>query len=408
MNKLKLLVLIEMAILAVSATSLVSRSFCQSSNDVWIVHDTIDPTLEGVRWQETGVIDQAPSWITDGRWLEVSTRENLVSPNDIFVSMYELFNWSLVKTAYNLQFATFNDFTQYLVNNPDWWLEETWLLDTSWYGIATNTTGISWSFNQLNSEAQLWTWYHITRIPEYFVGSERLSNWLVGFDLTPISIGNLEIYQFSEDTNQAGSQYNLYFKAPANILTQHSNNYTLTLGVNPLNAGRTLNIDQWVDVNMPADTEIKETSPSNMSLMKGNTATFVISKDDPLPTSFTVVSGSPSKSFSQVVWESASVWLLTPGGWAAMATLVVLSYTAFRGRRIWGRSKLYHRMYKSMVTIFNLYSSDIIKFHQEMANISSSVFNLLIEDKITDEQFEKLLVRRDDLVKRVQGEPPKP
>lgn len=408
MNKLKLLVLIEMAILAVSATSLVSRSFCQSSNDVWIVHDTIDPTLEGVRWQENGVIDQAPSWITDGRWLEVSTRENLVSPNDIFVSMYELFNWSLVKTAYNLQFATFNDFTQYLVNNPDWWLEETWLVDTSWYGIATNTTGISWSFNQLNSEVQLWTWYHITRIPEYFVGSERLSNWLVGFDLTPISIGNLEIYQFSEDTNQAGSQYNLYFRAPANILTQHSNNYTLNLGVNPLNVGRTLNIDQWVDVNMPADTEIKETSPSNMSLMKGNTATFVISKDDPLPTSFTVVSGSPSKSFSQVVWESASVWLLTPGGWAAMATLVVLSYTAFRGRRIWGRSKLYHRMYKSMVTIFNLYSSDIIKFHQEMANISSSVFNLLIEDKITDEQFEKLLVRRDDLVKRVQGEPPKP
>ena len=65
-------------------------------------------------------------------------------------------------------------------------------------------------------------------------------------------------------------------------------------------------------------------------------------------------------------------------------------------------------MYKSMVTIYDLYSSDIIKFHQEMANISSSVFKLLIEDKITDEQFEKLLVRRDDLMKRAQSEPPKP
>jgi hypothetical protein len=65
-------------------------------------------------------------------------------------------------------------------------------------------------------------------------------------------------------------------------------------------------------------------------------------------------------------------------------------------------------MYNSMVTIFDLYSSDIIKFHQEMANVSSSIFKLLIEDRITDEQFEKLLVRRDDLVKRVQGEPPKP
>jgi hypothetical protein len=61
-----------------------------------------------------------------------------------------------------------------------------------------------------------------------------------------------------------------------------------------------------------------------------------------------------------------------------------------------------------MVTIYDLYSTDVIKFHQEMANVSTSIFKLLIEDKITDDQFEKLLVRRDDLLKRVHGEPPPP
>jgi len=98
------------------------------------------------------------------------------------------------------------------------------------------------------------------------------------------------------------------------------------------------------------------------------------------------------------------VWLVTPGGWAAIATLSVLGFTGLRGRRIWRRSSLYHRMYNSMVTIFHLYSTDLIKFHQEMANVSSSIFQLLIQDKITDEQFERLLVRRDDLLKRAYGE----
>jgi hypothetical protein len=192
------------------------------------------------------------------------------------------------------------------------------------------------------------------------------------------------------------------------MLTQHGDNFTLTIGVAPAYIGYTFKMQQVIDINMPANTEVIETSPVNMSLPRGNTATFVISKDDPFPASFTAVSGSPSKAFSQVVWENASLWLFTPGGWAAIASLTVLGYTGFRGRRIWRRSKLYHRMYNSMVTIFDLYSSDIIKFHQEMANVSSSIFKLLIEDRITDEQFEKLLVRRDDLVKRAQGEPPKP
>jgi len=405
----KIFAFLQILVLMLSAMFLTSHIVCKSASEsIWYVHDTIDPSLDEVRWREEGAISEAQSWISDGSWFDMYKRESLVGANDIFVSMYERFNWSRVKDMYNLQFTTFSEFTQYLIDNPVWWLKEIWEIDTEWYGISANTTGINYLFNHVNSEAQLWTWFHITRIPEYFVGSERLSNWLVGFDLTSVSIGNLKIYEFYEDSNLEGSHYSLYYKAPANMLTQHGDNFTLTISVAPAYIGYTFKMQQVIDINMPANTEVIETSPVNMSLPRGNTATFVISKDDPFPASFTAVSGSPSKAFSQVVWENASLWLFTPGGWAAIASLTVLGYTGFRGRRIWRRSKLYHRMYNSMVTIFDLYSSDIIKFHQEMANVSSSIFKLLIEDRITDEQFEKLLVRRDDLVKRAQGEPPKP
>jgi len=43
---------------------------------------------------------------------------------------------------------------------------------------------------------------------------------------------------------------------------------------------------------------------------------------------------------------------------------------------------------------------DPSRFNQEMENISSSIFKMLVEDKITDDQFEKLLKRRDDLTER--------
>ena len=380
----------------------------QSAN-VWYVQDTIDPSLEEVRWREDGAIGQPPAWIEDGSWSEFSKRESLVNAGDIFVSQYERFNWTLVKETYSLQFATFDEFAQYLVSNPLYWVRDMWQIDVEWYGIESNTTGINYSFDERGSEAMIWTYYHITRIPEYFIGGERLSSWLAAFDLTPISLGNLKLYEFYEDANIKGIHYDLRFRAPGNVLVQHGENYTLTILVSPADIGRKFNMQQVIDINMPANTEIKEMTPANLSLVRGNTASFILSKDDPFPAAFTVVSGPPAKPLNQALFEGASVWLLTPGGWAAIASLTVLGVTLVRGRVIWRRSRLYHHMYNSMVTIYDLYASDVLRFHQEMANLSSSVFKLLIEDKVTDDQFEKLLVRRDDLLKRVQNEtPPRP
>ncbi len=71
---------------------------------------------------------------------------------------------------------------------------------------------------------------------------------------------------------------------------------------------------------------------------------------------------------------------------------------------------MYHRLYRSMVTLYDLYSKDEAKFRAEINGASKTIFKMMVEDKITDEQFEKLLTRRDDLLERAQKEqlPPPP
>jgi hypothetical protein len=209
-------------------------------------------------------------------------------------------------------------------------------------------------------------------------------------------------WEFHEDWTKNGWAYNLYFRAPAHVLSQHEDNYTFSMDVASSYRGNAYNTSQIIEIDMPANTEIKEMSPSSLAVHKANTASFVKAPDDVFPDSFMVVSGLPAKSLSQIIADDVSLWFLTPGGWAAIGSLLVLSFTGFRGRRIWNRNKLYHRLYKSMVSIYGMYEKDLLKFHQEMDNISRTIIKMLVEDKINDEQFEKLLKRRDDLIIRAQ------
>lgn len=362
----------------------------------------IDPSLDGVKWSEEGGIQVAPTWISDGMWNALSIQQSLVSPGDIFVSWYESFNWSLVHYYYGFSFVSAYDFGDNLTANPMWWLNYMWKVDTEWSGIFANTSKVTYTFNEDSSAFELSLWFHITRIPEYFVGHGGLQSWLAGFDLTPVSTGGLTAWEFHEDWNQNGVYYNLYFKAPANLLSQHEDNYTFSIGVSSLYRGSAFNTSQVIDINMPANTEIKETSPASMAVQNGNTASFVKAREDLYPEAFTVVSGSPSKSLSQVIMDDVGLWFVTPGGWAAIGSLLVLTFTGLRGRRIWNRNKLYHRLYKSMVSIYDMYSRDLLKFHQEMENMTRTIIKMLVEDRINDEQFEKLLKRRDDLMIRTQ------
>ncbi len=55
-----------------------------------------------------------------------------------------------------------------------------------------------------------------------------------------------------------------------------------------------------------------------------------------------------------------------------------------------------------MVNLYDHYSSNYEKFNREMENLARSVSEYFIEGKISDEQFDKLLTRRDDFVERTR------
>ena len=135
---------------------------------------------------------------------------------------------------------------------------------------------------------------------------------------------------------------------------------------------------------------------------------FAMSEDDEYPISFIVVSAPPTKSLPQAVLEALSRWVLEPSIWVAFATLLVLVFTGLRGKQIWSRHKTYYRLYRALVNIYDSYSTNFPKFHREIDDLSTSITRLFIEGKITDDQFDKLLKRRDDLIERATKIPPPP
>jgi hypothetical protein len=109
-------------------------------------------------------------------------------------------------------------------------------------------------------------------------------------------------------------------------------------------------------------------SPSIIAVERDNTASFVKAPEDASPAEFAVMSGTQTKSLNQVIADDASLRFLTPGCGAAIGSPLVLCFTRLRGRRIVNHS-LHHRLYQSMVSIYDMYSKDILKFRQEMENM---------------------------------------
>jgi hypothetical protein len=380
-----------------------------AANNVWQVYDVVEPTLDQVKWSEEGVLSTPASWIADGTWDVTSMRQSLVSQSDIFVSVYESFHWSMVRSSvedyYGMQVNSISAFATAVQADANPWLTLAWQMDTQWYGISQNTTKVVVSFNQTTDEVYLSIWFHITRVPEYLSG-DKLTNWLTGFDLTPISVGNMQLWELYEDWSSSGTAYHLQFEAPANVLVQHGSNYTCTLGVDNSFVGNAYKVNQVIDINMPAETVTKQFSPANLAVsLENNVGSFVLEHGDYYPQAFVVMSSPPQKN---AVLEAVTAWFTTPAGWAAIASLVVLCFTALRGKRIYGRSRMYHRLYHSMVTLYDLYSRDYNRFNMEMENTSKTIFKMMVDDKITDEQFERLLRRRDDLLERAEKQLPAP
>ena len=375
-----------------------------AETEVWQIHDVIEPSADRVKWSEEGVRVAPPEWIADGSWYQASMRQSLVSENDIFVSTYERLNWQIVRGQaeqyYGQTFGTFQEFATFLQENPGSWLNMSWQIDMQWYGVPLDTAKVRTFFNETNHAAELWFWFHITRVPEYLVSEGRVESLLTGFDLTPVSLGSLDRWEFYEDFVASGITLECFFEAPAHLLSQQSSNYTCEIDFSSYYRGYTFSIQQVIDVIMPANTEVKEMSPPFKGVPTGNTATFTLERGDTYPSSLKVVSGPITKSIEQAFQESASVWAVSPSGWAAVGSLLVLTLAGLRGRKVWRRNKRYNRLYKSMVPLYELYSEDPQRFHKEMDNVSKSIIKLFVEDQITDDQFERLLRRSDDLLER--------
>jgi hypothetical protein len=274
-----------------------------------------------------------------------------------------------------------------------------WNIDVKGYGVSTNNTIVNVEFNNSTSRATISMWCHITRIPEYILGQKQLETFLTGFDLTRVFIGNLEALQWNEDYTANGRSYYVYFKAPSNMISQDADSYSLLIDVSPLYQGTTYNVEQEIRVVMPSETDVVNASPSNMTVWKGNIATFTIHRGNIYPASYSVTSSPRQKSLSEKLLESVGT---QPSSWVAVGTVAVLLYGAFRGTTLMRRRKTYYRLYRSMASIYDRYSSNPSQLNLEMTSMSGSILKYFIEDKMTDEQFEKLMTQRDFLLEQAR------
>jgi len=397
--------------------SLISSSLAKG--EVWEILDNVTPSLESVEWHEKGTHSIPPSWISDGRWYNAHSRQILVkSENYIFATFYENFNWTAVNASFEKEgwhpYERFEDFRSHILNDPGWWLVFSWNLQPEWLGISTNRTKVEAELDPMTSTAHVEITTYITNIPGYFIdtsylsleigiGGEKLPKPLfAGYDLASLYIGDLDAFQLQEDYRQDGRQYSIHFRAPSYLMSQYKDTFLLTLGVAPEYWERSVYNPHIINISMPSDTAIEDVSPSEISTSSGNIVTFSLSENNIYPESFIVTSGPPTKDFGQIFFENLGRWITEPEIWVAIITAIALIYAAFRGKDILKRKKTYYRLYKSMVNIFDSYSVDYPKFYQEIENLSKSITKYFIEDRINDEQFEKLFAGRDDLIDRAQ------
>lgn len=318
--------------------------------------------------------------------------------NDIFSSFSEAMNWTAVNNALSSPYTSFESFKNNITSDPSWWLKYSWSIDVKGYGVPINSTIVRTTYNATSSRAEIYIWCHITRISEYILGEKQLETLLTGFDLTSISIGNLEAFQWYQDSTTSERSYYVYFKTSANIITQNKDGYSLTLDVSPLYQGESYNVEQDIRILMPSETDVITASPSSKATWSGNIATFTIHRGDLYPVSYSVTSGPRVKDIGQRFSEIINKWETEPTYWVALGTVSALVYSAYLGNNLRRRRKVYYRLYRSMVSIFDRSSLDPLQLKKEMDTLSSSIINYFIEDKITDEQFEKLMARRDYLM----------
>jgi hypothetical protein len=398
-----LYVFVFVVIIGISSSPRYPTVLSDSASPTWHVLDIITPTLGNVEWVEKANYSKPVSWIADGRWYEAHRRQILLNSNDIFVSLSEALNWTALNNWFNSPYSSFDVFKNSITKDPTWWLSFAWNIDVKGYGVPINNTIVSVEFDQNTSKAKISIWCHITRIPEYILGQNQLETLLTGFDLTAVFIGDLEALQWNEDYTANGRSYYVYFKAPANLISQDKDMYSLLLDVSPLYQGTTYNVEQEIRIIMPSETDVMNANPTNMTVWNGNVATFTVHRGNRYPASYSVTSAPRQKSLPEKFIESVGT---QPSSWVAVGTVGVLLYGTFRGTTLRRRRKTYYRLYRSMASVYDRYSPDPTQLNLEMTNLTGSILKYFIEDKMTDEQFEKLMTQRDYLLEQARKHQP--
>ena len=416
MSKIRVFLLVCLLFLSVTPSYVVAFS-SEAESSGWEIVDSIKPTLNYIEWTGTGVEPGPPSWVSDGRWLHADGYMILVkSENYIFCAFSEIFNWDALNEGFKNEnwhpYESFEDFEAEVINNPSWWLRYSW-------GYSLGASSLDKTHVEIHLDEGTGTVHteitcHITNIPGFFltslirskeigIGGEKLPEILfAGIDIKDIYIGDVESFQLTEVYHADNKNYKIYFKAPANTLQKYLETYSFTLNMAPQNIGKINNDFRQIYITMPSETEVHHTSPPEISTQRENTVTISLNEGYEYPSSFSVESGPPTKNFQQIMGELAQTFVTEPETWAILGSLIACIYAALRGKHVWDRRKIYYRLYRSMVDTYERYSHDFTKFHQEIEGLSKTITQYFIEDKINDDQFDKLLTRRDDLIERAR------
>lgn len=380
-----------------------------STDQVWTISDDIIPTPNGVEWRESGELQGTVARVADEGWWSISCSFYLIQSEYIFASFEETFDWDTVNATWHNEwgksFPSPEEIESKLRTDPMWWLQSTWQLDTEWLGITPDATRAMTKVVSGTSKMGVRVWCRITNIPGFFLLStqadtRRLAPLLAGFDISGLMLGSFETLQWTEHYDKDFTKYTVSFKTAANVLTRSNDIYTFALGtktdqINDFEQARTLR------VSMPAETYVRNSSAPHLTTYNNNVATFQLHGVDAYPNSLWVLSGPLLQDFPQVFLDNARQWVLDPTRWLAFGSLIVLAYTAVQGKRLLSRQKTYSRLSRRMVTAYHQYTTEPTKFTQEMDAILTSVAASFIDEKINEDQFDKLVSRHDDLTQRV-------
>jgi hypothetical protein len=374
-------------------------------DSTWHIHDEITPSVDKIIWIEEGEYPQPLERISEGRWFYLICRFQL-RDSEIFASFVEAFNWTLVSNDLESEgryYSSFDEFRDEVSNDPSWWLSYSWHIDSEWFGIQSDRAIVLIDFNEETSKAVSRIWCYITNIPSFFIRSfrgynRRLEPLFEGFSFNNIYIGSFETLEWYESYTAEYIRYKVYLKVLANLLSSYESNYSFNIESREEHVCAS---ERELKIVMPSDTQVQSISPSNIASYEENTAVFTLHEGQTYPNAFSVTSGPPVKDFSEIFLENITYWVTDPSYWAVFGSLIAVVYGAYSGRRIWSQRRTYYRLYRSMVSIYDRYSKDYLKFYEEIEKLTASITQYFIENRINDDQFDRLLSRRDDLLERV-------